>query len=124
MDQIVGREGKRLNEGEARAMHELSGRLSRLEALQEANGRANHELAAGMNRLTEKLERSDAIAREANQRARAAHHRIDETRADSDKKWSGLQDNLEWLWRTVLTAVIVGVLGGAATFVWNRIGGG
>lgn len=112
-----------MSDTEIRTLNEISGRLGRLEALHEAGARATNELTANINRLVDKLDESNDIAREADQRAKAAHHRIDEVKADSDKKWTGVQEDIEWLWRTVLAAVITGAIGGAAALVWSGIGG-
>lgn len=68
-----------MDASELQALGKIEGRLGRMEALQEANVRTNAELSANVNRLVDKLERSDDTAKDAEQRARSAHHRIDET---------------------------------------------
>ncbi|QJC53105.1 hypothetical protein HGI30_17010 [Paenibacillus albicereus] len=73
----------------------------KLETLQEVNTRALGELASGVTRLIERLEKSDETAREAAQRARAAHHRIDEIRASID----GIKQGQRWLITTSFTLI-------------------
>ncbi|MGN7454635.1 hypothetical protein ACTHPH_07455 [Paenibacillus pasadenensis] len=73
----------------------------KLETLQEVNTRALGELASGVARLIERLEKSDETAREAAQRARAAHHRIDEIRASID----GIKQGQRWLITTSFTLI-------------------
>lgn len=107
-----------MSETEVRALHDISTRLGRLEALQEANVRTTTELTANVNRLVEKLDRSDDIAREADQRAKSAHHRIDE----ANKRIDGVANDITWLWRTVIAAIVTGVIGGAAALLWKSIG--
>ncbi len=97
-----------MDANELQALGKIEGRLGRLEALQEAGIRSNTELSDSVNRLVEKLDRSDDIAREADQRARSAHHRIDE-----------LADNQRWLWRTVVGGII-----GAAIAAFIKFKGG
>ncbi|MEF3302384.1 hypothetical protein [Paenibacillus sp. GYB003] len=103
-------------------LSDIAVKVGKLEALQETNARAIHDMATGLNRLINKLDQSDDIAREADLRAKSAHQRIDEVKLESDKKWSGVQADIEWLWRTVLAAVITGAISGAAAFVWGNIG--
>mgnify|MGYP001413976971 CR=1 FL=1 len=107
-----------MSENEVRALHDISTRLGRLEALQEANVRTTSELTANVNRLVEKLDRSDDIAREADQRAKSAHHRIDET----NKAVEEVKGDIKWLWRTVIAAIITGGIGGAIAFLWKGVG--
>lgn len=108
-----------MTQSELTALGKIEGRLARLEALQEANVRTTSELTANVNRLVEKLDRSDDIAREADQRSKAAHHRIDEL----GKRMDGITGDITWLWRTVIGAIIAGVIGGAITFIWKGMGG-
>ena len=96
-----------MTQSELNALGKIESRLARLEALQEANVRTTNELTANVNRLVEKLEKSDDLAREADQRARSAHHRIDEVRAD-----------VTWAWRTALGALITG----AIALIWKAVG--
>ena len=108
-----------MTQSEVTALGKIESRLARLEALQEANVRTTSELTANVNRLVEKLDRSDDIAREADQRAKSAHHRID----DLGKRMDGLDNDITWLWRTVIGAIVASVIGGAITFIWKGIGG-
>ncbi|WP_409346770.1 hypothetical protein [Paenibacillus sp. MBLB4367] len=90
---------------EAQALHDISGKLGRLEALQEANGKATHELTANVNRLVEKLDKSDDIAREADQRARSAHHRIDEVVKEQKELRSEITTGRRWAITTGIGAI-------------------
>jgi len=90
-----------------------------MEALQESNIRTTSELTANVNRLVEKLDKSDDIAREADQRARAAHHRIDEV----NKRVEDNSGDIKWIWRTVIAAIITGGIGGAIAILWKGVGG-
>jgi len=103
---------------ELQALGKIEGRLGRLEALQEATVRTTTELTANVNRLVEKLDRSDDIARDADQRAKSAHHRIDETVSQI----KSVQDDIKWLWRTVIAAIITGGIGGAIALLWKGVG--
>ncbi|WP_342744460.1 hemolysin XhlA family protein [Cohnella massiliensis] len=107
-----------MNANELQALGKIEGRLGRLEALQEANVRTNTELTASVNRLVEKLDKSDDIAREALDKAKSAHHRIDDTMGQV----KSVQDDIKWLWRAVLGAIITGVIGGAIALLWKGIG--
>lgn len=108
-----------MSETEIQALGKIESRLARLEALQETNVRTTNELTANVNRLVEKLERSDDIAREADQRARGAHHRIDE----ANRRIDGVENDITWLWRTVIAAIVTGAIGGAIAFIWKGIDG-
>lgn len=78
---------------------EIAGKIGKLEASQEANVRALGEMASGVNRLVDKLDQSDDIAREADQRARSAHHRIDR-----------IDKIIFWVSTTVIGGVIIAVM--------------
>lgn len=103
---------------ELQALGKIEGRLARLEALQEATVRTTTELTANVNRLVEKLDRSDDIAREADQRAEYAHQRID----DAFSQIKETKDDIKWLWRTVIAAIITGGIGGAIALLWKGVG--
>lgn len=116
-----------MNAGEVNALGKIEGRLGRLEALQEANVRSNTELTASVNRLVEKLDKSDDKAREADQRARSAHHRIDDVqeqlkatngRIDDEKRER--KADKHWMIGTMLTAV--GATAGIVTLILKEIG--
>ena len=53
----------------------------------------------GMRDVRETAEAAEKTANEAIQSAKSAHHRIDE-----------IGDNQKWLWRTVVGAVLAGVI--------------
>ncbi|OXM15237.1 hypothetical protein CGZ75_00355 [Paenibacillus herberti] len=89
----------------------IASQVVKLETLQEVNTRALGDVATGITRLIERLEKSDDTAREAAQRARAAHHRIDEIRASID----GIKQGQRWLITTSFTliglaAVLLGLI--------------
>ena len=107
-----------MNQSELQALGKIESRLARLEALQESNIRTINDLTANVSRLVEKLDRSDDIAREADQRAKSAHHRLDEV----NRRVDGVANDITWLWRTVIAAIVTGVIGGAITFIWKGIG--
>lgn len=66
---------------EVQQLNEIALKVGRLEVLQEANTKAVADMAGSVNRLVDKLDQSDNIAREADQRARSAHHRLDSIEA-------------------------------------------
>ncbi|SDR81082.1 hypothetical protein SAMN05444162_0096 [Paenibacillaceae bacterium GAS479] len=63
----------------------IASQVVKLETLQEVNTKALTEMAGGLNRLVDRLEQSDDTAKDAVQRARSAHRRIDELRQELDK---------------------------------------
>ena len=106
-----------MSDQEKQMLAEIAVKVGRLEVLQESNAKAIHDMAVSVNRLVEKLDKSDDIAREADQRAKSAHHRIDE----ANKRMDGFENDVKWLWRTIITAIITGVIGGAVTLFWKSI---
>ncbi len=71
----------------------IAHQVVKLETLQEVNNKALTDMASSVSRLVDRLDKSDDTAREADQRARAAHHRIDEVRASID----GIKQGQRWL---------------------------
>lgn len=71
-----------------------------MEVSQETTNKAVSDMATNVNRLVDKLDKSDDLAREADQRAKSAHHRIDE-----------ISENQRWLWRTIVGAIVAGAIG-------------
>lgn len=104
---------------EIEKLNEIAIKVGKLETGWDASVRATNELAASVNRLVEKMDTSDDIAREAGQRARAAHYRLDEARAEFDKKLGSVQEDIKWLWRTVLTTIITSGISGLITVIWK-----
>jgi methyl-accepting chemotaxis protein len=104
--------------GEMEKLNEIAVKVGRMEATQEAQAEAVGKMANSVDRLVDKLDRSDDVAREAEQRARSAHHRIDE----SNKRMDEVASDIKWLWRTVITAIITGAIGGAITLLWKGVG--
>lgn len=63
------------------------------------------------------------IAQEALQSTRAAHHRIDDMKADINEDIKELKGHQTWLWRTALTGLItgfIGLLSFVASFVFKK----
>ncbi|MFC5528462.1 hemolysin XhlA family protein [Cohnella yongneupensis] len=102
---------------EIEKLNEIAVKVSGMEATQRAQSDAVGKMASSVERLVEKLEKSDDIAREADQRARAAHHRIDDTNVQVRE----VKDDIKWLWRTIVGAIIVSGVGGAIAFLWKGI---
>lgn len=96
-----------MNNSETQMLSDIALKVGRLEVLQESNAKAIQDMASSVNRLVDKLDKSDDIAREADQSARSAHHRIDE-----------VADNQKWLWRTVVGALLLGAVG----LLWKGVG--
>lgn len=85
--------------GTPEILADIRERMAVLETLQESNARAIGDIASSVKRLIEKLEQSDDIAREADQRARSAHHRIDK-----------IDKIIYWISTTVFGAIILAVM--------------
>jgi methyl-accepting chemotaxis protein len=122
-----------MSDPELRMLSDIAVKVGKLEAGQEATAKSIGEMASSVNRLVEKLDQSDDIAKEAGQRARSAHHRLDDVKAelekkidavksDEDKKITEIKDDIKWLWRTILAAVIASGIGGAVALIWKGIG--
>lgn len=109
-----------MDAGELQALGKIEGRLGRLEALQEANVRANAELTTSVNRLVEKLDKSDDLARDAVQRARSAHHRIDDLSKRFDEQQRERKADRNFMIGTTLTAV--SVTAGVVTLILRMVG--
>ncbi|WP_159886211.1 hemolysin XhlA family protein [Paenibacillus puerhi] len=65
--------------------------------------------------LTKKVEEVDDRAKEALQSTRSAHKRLDSLKADEIKE---LAENQTWLWRTVMAALIAGLI----NLLWKGVG--
>lgn len=109
---------KKLENPEMQMLTTINSRLGNLEGRQEASVRAIGDMATNINRLIEKMDKSDDIAREAEQRSKSAHHRIDEVK----KEVAEVKADITWLWRTVIGAIITGAIGGAIALIWKLIG--
>lgn len=103
---------------EMEILTKINSRIGKLEGSQEASVRAIGDMATNINRLIEKMDKSDDIAREAEQRSKSAHHRID----DMKKEVSEVKGDITWLWRTVIGAIVTGGIGGAIALIWKLIG--
>lgn len=95
---------------EIQQLNEIAHKVGRLEVLQETNTKAIAEMATSVNRLVDKLDKSDDIAREADQRARAAQHQINE-----------LKQTLKWVIGTAVS--FAGVMIAALGFLWKVVAG-
>jgi hypothetical protein len=89
-------------------LNEISLKVGRVEVLQEMNAKNINDLTNSVQRLVEKLESSSDIAREALDKSKSAHHRLD-----------SIDDNQKWLWRTIVGGIILGLLG----LFWKGYGG-
>ena len=89
-------------------LNEISLKVGRVEVLQEMNAKNINDLTHSVQRLVEKLESSSDIAREALDKSKSAHHRLD-----------SIDDNQKWLWRTIVGGIILGLLG----LFWKGYGG-
>jgi len=98
-----------MSDAETKALTEISVKVGRLEIMQETNIRAINDMASSVNRLVEKLDKSDDIAREADQRARSAHHRIDD-----------IKNGQKWLIGTTIS--MIGLFIAAVGFLWKLTG--
>lgn len=99
-----------MNDSENKMLSDISVKVGKLEVLQESNAKAIQDMASGVNRLVDKLDKSDDVAREADQRARSAHHRIDD-----------MQNTQRWLIGIVVSAA--GVALTAVGFLIRMKGG-
>lgn len=100
-----------MNNLELAKLNEIAVKVGSMEATQNAQAQAIGKMANSVDRLIDKLDKSDDIAREADQRAKSAHHRIDEMKSD-----------ITWLRRTVISSIITGVIGGAIALLWRVLG--
>lgn len=89
-------------------LNEISLKVGRVEVLQEMNAKNINDLTNSVQRLVEKLESSSDVAREALDKAKSAHHRLD-----------SIDDNQKWIWRTVIGAILAGLIG----LFWKGYGG-
>lgn len=103
---------------EMQALTDIALKVSRLEVMQETNTKAIGEMAANVSRLVDRLEASDDIARAAERLAESAHRRVDEANARLEQ----VQDDIKWLWKTVIGTIITGGFGGAIALLWKAIG--
>jgi hypothetical protein len=66
-------------------LNEISLKVGRVEVLQEMNAKNINDLTNSVQRLVEKLENSSDIAREALDKSKSAHHRLDSI--EEGQKW-------------------------------------
>lgn len=84
---------------ELRMLGDIAVKVGKLETMQESNVKAVGDLAISVNRLVDRLDKSDDIARDADSRARSAHHRID----DTIKRIEDIKTGQRWLIGTTIT---------------------
>ncbi len=111
-----------MSDPELRMLSDIAIKVGKLETGQEATAKSIGDMAYSVNRLVDKLDQSDDVAKEAGQRAKSAHHRLDEVKVDLEREISDIKDDIKWIWRTVLAAIIAGALGGVFTLIWKGIG--
>jgi len=80
-------------------LSEIAVKVGRLEVLQESSSRAIGEMASSVNRLVDKLDQSDDAAKEALDKAKSAHHRLN--KIDKVIYWAGT---------TIVGAVVLGLI--------------
>jgi hypothetical protein len=80
------------------ALNDISVKVGRLEVMQENNTKAISEMATSVNRLVDKLDKSDDVAKEALDKSKSAHHRLDKI------------DKIIWWVITSVGVVIVGAI--------------
>lgn len=121
-----------LSNPELLKLNEIAIKVGQLEVLQINNARSIGDMASSVNRLVDKWDKSDDIAREADQRARSAHHRIEETNkhydgevrtinARLDKEVKEIKDGQKWLIGTTFT--VVGLFMTAVGLLWKVVTG-
>ncbi|WMT42859.1 hypothetical protein RE628_11545 [Paenibacillus sp. D2_2] len=85
---------------EQAALNDISVKVGRFEVMQENNTKAITDMAASVNKLVDKLDRSDDIAKEALDKSKSAHKRLD-----------GIDKIIFWVSTTVIGLVLVGLVG-------------
>lgn len=71
--------------GESEALHDIAGKLGRLEATSEAQRQAMIDLTQNVNRLVEKIAQNDKDSTKALESTKSAHHRIEEMDKEIEK---------------------------------------
>ncbi|MHA6481047.1 hypothetical protein ACX1C1_03885 [Paenibacillus sp. strain BS8-2] len=102
-------------------INDIAIKVGRLEVMQDASTKAMGDLASSVNKLVDKLDRSDDVAKDADQRSRSAHKRVDDLSAEIRSEIKELKDDRKWLWRTATAALVTGVIGGAVAIIWQVI---
>jgi len=80
-------------------LNDIAFKVGRLEVLQESSSRAIGEMASSVNRLVEKLDQSDDAAKEALDKAKSAHHRLNK-----------IDKIIYWVGTTIVGAVLLGLM--------------
>jgi len=80
-------------------LSEIAVKVGRLEVLQESSSRAIGEMASSVNRLVDKLDQSDDAAKEALDKAKSAHHRLNK-----------IDNVIFWAGTTIVGAVVLGLI--------------
>lgn len=96
-----------------KTINEISVKVGRLEVMQANSTEAVKEMATSVSSLVVELKESNNIAREALEKSKSAHKRIDAIEvAEKEKK-----NRAEWFWKLILTPIILGAL----AVVWKVI---
>lgn len=80
-------------------LSEIGIKVGRLEIMHESSTKAISDLANNVNRLVEKLEQSDDAAKEALERAKSAHYRLNK-----------IDKIIYWIATTIIGAVVIALV--------------
>jgi len=97
-------------------LNQIAVQVGKLEMLQQANTKALGDMASSINRLVDRLDRSDDIAREADQRSKSAHHRLDE----ANKRIDDIKTGQRWL--IGITITLTGLFVSSAALILKLAG--
>lgn len=89
-----------------KTINEISVKVGRLELMQENSIEAVKEMATSVSSLVVELKESNNIAREALEKSKSAHKRLDAI-AEAEK---ARKSKIEWFWKLILTPIILGAL--------------
>ena len=92
-------------------LNNINVKVGQLEVMQKNNTEAIAAMASSVNKLVEKLDKSDDLSREALEKAKSAHKRIDDLIDDIEQKEKDRKSWREWALKVVLTPILVGALG-------------
>jgi len=80
-------------------LNDIAFKVGRLEQMQETNTKAVADMANSVQRLVDKLDKSDDVAKEALDKSKSAHHRLDK-----------IDKIIFWVSTLVVGAVILALL--------------
>ncbi|GIP17753.1 hypothetical protein J40TS1_33950 [Paenibacillus montaniterrae] len=81
------------------ALNDINVKVGRLEAMQENSTKAITDMAASVNKLVEKLDVSDDVAKEALEKSKSAHKRLDK-----------IDKIIYWVATTIIGTVVAALL--------------